>query len=853
MQIKDFSFARMKINAVRYARIFRRKLLFITGSLALITLFSCNSTKKVHTGEYLLTSNKIAYQFGSAQKAKGLTEITDIGKEGIEKFEIPQRIAPSEVLPYVKQKPNTKILIFLPFYLYLYDLPDSAKTARAKAIRDSDYIIKAQKKGWPKEKLKRKMDRRTGREWIMSQGEAPVILDTSLTQKSTEQIKSFLFNKGYFDAEVKDSIHLRGKRAEVTYTIKPGKPYTIRRVQYFSEDPRLAAKLYADSVSSKIRKNDIYDKDNIDAESDRITTSFNNDGYYYFTKQYVSYELDTNSKTHVVDVTVNIKKFAQRSPENKDSIIESNHVWYHLKRIIVQMNYDPTTAIYHATDTLLYDGLVIVSPKGQAYLKPSILKPRIFLVSGDTYRVTNRDDTYTGLSQLDEFTYISIKYTPVKDSNLDCYIQLQPRVKYSVGAEFEFTNTGGDGGIQGDISYGNSNQFNGAEKLQFKINGGLIAQQVFAAGSGNTLLNTANLGPELDLAIPRQLFPFSLFHFARKVNPQTSIKLSFNYQLRLNYYLRHVFGGSYAFDWDPVKSQHITIALLEMNVVNAGLSPNFAEQLDQYNLFFRNSFENQLITDSRISWVYNTQDQNKRQKHFGLFKITGEISGLDFYALEHFGIAHFPIDGASGSYSPLVGLPPYSQYVKGDLEWRHYFILDKNQKEKIVTRVLTGAGLPYDNSSEMPFTKSFWAGGSNDIRAWQIQTLGPGGSSSSSAVVGQIGEIKGEFNLEYRVSLIKYFGMALFIDAGNIWLLPTRANDSIKLSTFHFSGTDNFLNETAVGGGVGFRFDFNYFVFRLDLGQPMRDPSRSPSERLLTLHEYTTRKTVLNIGIGYPF
>lgn len=185
----------MKINAVPYFNIFRRHLLFATGVLTMILLFSCNSTKKLHNGEYLLSNNKIIYRFSSTQKSKGLANITDIGKEGIEKFEIPQRIAPSEVLPYVKQKPNTKILFAFPFYLYLYNLPDSANTAKAKMRRDSAYDIKARKKGWTEEKLKRKKERKTGREWIMSQGEAPVILDTSLTQKSTEQIKASCLTK----------------------------------------------------------------------------------------------------------------------------------------------------------------------------------------------------------------------------------------------------------------------------------------------------------------------------------------------------------------------------------------------------------------------------------------------------------------------------------------------------------------------------------------------------------------------------------------------------------------------------------------------------------------------------------
>jgi outer membrane protein assembly factor BamA len=825
----------------------------------IISFFSCNSTKKLHIGEYLLNSNKIIYRFGSTQKAKGLTsDITGLGKEGIEQFEIPQRIAPSEVLPYVKQKPNTRILFILPFYLYLYNIPDSANTAKAKLRRDSAYAIKAIKKGWTQEKLKRKKARATGREWIMSQGEAPVILDSSLTQKSTEQIKTFLFNKGYFNGGVKDSIHIRGKKAEVIYIIKPGKPYKIHQIEYLFEDPGLAAEILSDTANSKIRRNEVYDQDILDAERDRITTELNNAGYYYFTKQYVSYELDTNSATHLINLTVNIKKFVERDPKNKDSTIEVPHLFYRIRHVTVQMNYDPAVAIYHADDTLKYDGLTIVYPKDQILLKPNIFKPRIFITPGDVYRITNREDTYTGLSQLDEFTYVNVKYMPIKDSNyVDCYIQLLPRVKHSFGAEFEVTNTGGDGGVQGDVSYGNYNQFNGAEKLQFKLNGGLIAEQILASGGSNgniskyIPLNTVDLGPELDFAVPRPWFPFNLFHFARKVNPQSSLKLTFDYQQRPDY-LRHLLGLSYAFDYNPVKNQHFTFALFEVNFVNALLAPQFAQELDQYNLFFQNSFKNQVITDGRISWSFTTQDPTSiKQKHFFYAKVNFEFSGLIFDAFEHWHLIHLPADSGNIYYIRQF-TAPYSQYTKLDGELRQYIL--RGKKQKFVFRELLGYGLPYDNSSELPFTKSFWAGGSNDIRAWQIQTLGPGGSSqSSSAVAGQIGDVKAEANFEYRVSLIKYFGLAYFIDAGNIWLLPSKANESIPLSTIQFSGQNPAWSEVAIGTGIGFRFDFNYFVFRIDLGQPVRDPSRLPGDRMIALDKYTTRKTVLNIGIGYPF
>ncbi len=793
-----------------------------------------------------------------SQKGSGFN-IADLGKAGIEKFQIPQKIAPSEILPYVKQKPNTKILFILPFYLDLYNLPDSAKTAKVKARKDSAYKIKAAKKGWTEEKLKRKIDKRTGREWIMSQGEAPVIFDSTITRKSREQVRTFLFNKGYFDAQVKDTVHFKGKRADVTYIIKPGKPYKINSIHYTFEDSGLMAKIYADTLNCRIRRNEEYDKDNFDAEQDRITLGLNNEGYYFFSKNYVNCVCDTDGKNHLIDVTINIKKFAMRDPHNKDSIIETNHVHYTIRNVTIQMNYNPTLP-YHPGDSMMYDGLKIVWTKGPLCLKPNKFRLKIFVTPQDVYRVINKEDSYTGLSQLNEFSYISIKYEPAADSNVvDCKIQLNPVEKLSLGTEFEGTNTGGDLGVQGNISYGDYNVFKGAEQLQFRIFGGLIAQRILS-GSNSTInkyipLNTIDLGPELDLNIPRPLFPFSFFKFKRRVNPQSVLKLGFNYQQRPDY-VRHILSASYSFDWNNVKYQHITITPIELSFVNANLSTDFANTLQNYNLFLRNSFKNQVITDIRGSWLYNNQ-AGGRQKHFTYGKINAELSGLAFDFLEHFRIPftnipvmRLPINESGSYYIKQFGAP-FSQYAKIDGEYRHYWILDNLQKQKIAIRALAGAGYAYYNSTTMPFSKSFWAGGSNDIRAWQVQTLGPG-SSQSNAVVGQIGDIKMEGNFEYRVSLIKYIGLAYFVDAGNIWLAKNKATEGLPLAYFSPRGANPFWSEIAIGHGVGLRLDFTYFVIRGDIGFPLKDPVFPTGQRWLNEHE-SIRRGILNFGIGYPF
>jgi len=834
---KTCSFAGMNQCNFRLISASRRILLFLAVFVVSTFLFSsCKPTKRLGKDEYLLTRNTINYHFPK-------------GESELEQIIIPREIDKSQVSPYLRQKPNTKIFGLIPFRLYVYNMSDTVKSNIHKAKRNAKFIAKAAKKGWKDDKLKRKLGRNTGREWLMNQGEAPVKFDSSQMESSAEQIRKFLFNKGYFNARVKDSVHFRGKKAEVSFSLFPGNPYKINKIDYTFEDSTLKWRVLADTAGCLIKNGVTYDQDNLYAEGARITKNLNNSGYYYFSKGYVGYLLDTNSKTHTVDVTFTINKSVKLDPKNPTAQISSSHRWMQIRNITVEMQYDQSNAAYHAEDTVIYNGIKYVAPKGEMALKPSILAGKIFLINHDTYRIDNVDNTYTGLSQLKAFRYISIKFAEVKDSNmLDCYIQLLPFVKHSVGSELDLTYTGGDDGIQGDVSYLNNNQFKGAEQLQFKITGGFVAQKLLTSNTGQINpyipLNTIDLGPELDLSVPRPLFPLRSSWFKPRVNPQTSLKLAYNFQQRPDY-SRHILSLSYSFDYNSVPNQHFTIVPFEWSYVNANLSAEFSKLLQSYNnLFLENTFKNQAITDGRVTYTSNTQSSGKSQ--FDYLKLEGELSGLVLFALK--GPLGLKKD-AAGDYDITSDIP-YSQYIKGDIEWRHYFILDKSNR--IVIRELVGGGLPYDNSQELPFTKSFWAGGSNDIRAWQLQTLGPGGINSSD-LLGQVGDIKLEFNQEYRVSLIRFFGLGIFLDEGNIWLIKNKANEGIPLAYFQSVGKNNFLSEMAVGAGLGFRFDFTYFVFRVDLSNPLRDPSLEPGHRLIPFDRYSIKRTVLNIGIGYPF
>jgi hypothetical protein len=413
-----------------------------------------------------------------------------------------------------------------------------------------------------------------------------------------------------------------------------------------------------------------------------------------------------------------------------------------------------------------------------------------------------------------------------------------PNTRQSYVIEAVGENTGGDLGVQGDVAYENRNLGKGAEVLQVKLKGGFEAQKIVNTSANNSInqfipLNTIDIGPEIDIGIPRPWFPFNFFKYNHKANPQTIFKILYDYQDHPTYYSRNIAGLAYTFDWNNLKgTQHYSIKFPEINYVFATVYPDFQTNLiNTHNYFLENSFSNHLITDLSISRTFDDQGLTKHH-YFNFLKLSAEESGLILHNI-------YKSDTVKGFTFP------FSYYVKGEADYRHYFVLSKD--DKIVIRGLVGLGKPLGNTEELPFDKSFWSGGSNDIRAWQARSLGPG-DGQQTYLLDEIGDIKIEANQEYRFNLIKFLNLALFFDEGNIWLYNN--NPSIPNSQFLLSGPHMFLREVAWGTGIGFRFDFTYFVFRIDLGFPLHNPSLANQKLFNSQPIY---RTVPNFGIGYPF
>ena len=256
---------------------------------------------------------------------------------------------------------------------------------------------------------------------------------------------------------------------------------------------------------------------------------------------------------------------------------------------------------------------------------------------------------------------------------------------------------------------------------------------------------------------------------------------------------------------------------------------------------FFNQYTNHLILAMKYSYVFNNQNLGDR-KNFTYFRVNIEPAGNLFNLISS--VTGAPRD-SNGKYT-LFKIR-YAQYFRTDFDFRYYRPLTPHQR--LVYRLAFGIGIPYGNSTSLPFEKGFFAGGANGMRGWPVRTLGPGEFASHSAnILESVGDMWFEGNVEYRFPMYRYLNGALFTDVGNVWLL----HDNIDFPGGMFTW-NRALKSLALDAGLGLRFDFSIFVFRIDGALRLYDPARETSHRVIDLSKFQLKDINWNFGIGYPF
>ena len=720
---------------------------------------------------------------------------------------------------YLKQKPNTRIFGFWRFHLGLYNLSSKNK----------------------------------GNAWLKRIGEAPVIYDPFLKQKTILEFGRYMHNKGYYNAVVRDSTILKKNgKAEVYYYITANLPYTIHAYETVIKDDSLRQILDQSAPESLIKPNSLFDSDLLGSESQRLLKKLQNEGYYKSTKNIFYYEADSTRKGHGVDLKLVVDK--ESFSDTTDLISKKNHErytfrnFYYLNEIDVQNSlFSENAAMDGIRRDTLKIGHHIFVYKGLRKFKPGMLMNANHLADKKYYSSELVDRTYNEFFALRLFKLINIRFVEIAQRDslgnpmLDCFIQLTPSMSQSYSASIEGTNSLGNFGVAGNLGYQHKNLFRGGEILDLQF---LAAtqKQSYGVGDSATTFNSVETGIDAKITVPKYIAPFLKSNFFQYSTPQTFFNISYNYQKRPDY-TRTIARSAFGYQWKSSDYTTHRVNLLDINFVKMfALDSVFLNRIE--NLYIRSSYIDHSITAFNYSYTYSTQTQKK--SNYVVYKYDIETAGNMLYLINQaLGSSKYTSEGGTVNQYHILNTP-FAQYLKFDFEYRKAWI--DGDANGLAIRAFGGAAFAYGNSDQIPFERKFFSGGANGIRAWPIRTLGPGSyQSSPNEFPNQSGDIKLEANAEYRFKLIGPLEGAFFFDMGNIWSVKdNRSGTEFKL--------DRFYKEIALGSGLGMRYDFSYVLLRLDLGVKMHDPSLSEGARWISPGDYMKSGNInLVFGIGYPF
>ncbi len=706
-------------------------------------------------------------------------------------------------------------------------------------------------------------------------GSPPPILDSAIVDISRDQIEKYLKSKGYFNAKVKSDIKVKDKKAEVTFVANTGPAFKISKFTYQIPDSAVK-QLYLSrgDLATHVKEGMRFDDDSLSFERDQIYQVMKQNGYYDFAKPYVRFVVDSNSNDNRAKVTLLIDNPIDKTHHQKYNIGEIN--------VIIAPNSDG----YPDSVTLnkrIFKGLRYTDLSKKFRRNPIVRYN--FLRHGEQYDIRNESLTFDRLYDLNVFKNVKIDYQKAKDSSnsVNPFIQLIPQKIMSNRVEGEVPFNGGTVGFTLSNTYSNNNLFRGAERFEFQVKGGLQSR-IGQGGSIFSDIYQRDFSVSASLGVPRLMVPFFAKYITGKGGiPHTVFSTSYVYALQKDFFIRRVFLNSVTYEFVETKSKLHSVTPLNFEYRFGDLLFNAKDTAQNIkDLVNNNAYTIKLLTRKSITlgikYAYSL-NANKllTGDDFVYFRGNIDIAGNMLQAVTK--LSGIKTNPSNDEFGNILGVP-FNQYVRPEIDVRWYKGLGLDKQ--FVARLNLGVGYAYGNSVDMPFEKLFFAGGSSGVRAWQARTLGPGDYNRGKALnteelrrtlygLDQLGDMHLEANLEYRFKLVnKFFGGklkgAVFVDMGNVWNI-SKTSDTSSVGVFKLK---NLGKQIAIGTGMGFRYDVQYFVFRFDVGLKLKDPQFTGSEQWVINKflsggkafraEYDAMNTPdryrfvqYNFGIGMPF
>jgi len=811
-----------------------------------------------------------------------------------------KKTSKEEIFNQLYQHPNSQFpLVGTRLRLHLYNLAKQKADSNYHAWLDNHPKTNNTLEGL----LSKKQVNRLGESFaiagfnnfLMKTGEPPVLYDSLKTEKSLVRLKNYYFNKGFFDTKVTNSTTKTGKQKIANaYTITTGNPYLIDSIAYLISTPALKTLYEENTQRSALKQNTVFDVSNFEEERKRLTSIYRNNGAYHFQEINIRYEVDTildkKNKAHVLLIV------DQQTVKSGDTLTQVPFKIYQISKVNIFTDNVSKNKAY-VLDSIQYNGFNIYSSTKLQY-KPKALTDAIFITPESTFSDSRRVLTSRSISNLRTFNYPVIEYVedlsdPAGNTLIsNIYLTSRKRMTFNPSLDVTHSNIQ-DFGIGGSMGLLYRNVFKGAEILEFGLRG-TIGSSRQMSNPNDVFFNVTEYGADIKLTFPRFLFPIA----SNKIIPKTMLpttSMSFGFARQRNIGLdKDNFTGIINYSWYPSRKNSFSVDVANIQYVR-NTNPNnyfsvykssynslnkIAKEYDvpeEYfdangNLTIQNQGVNMFIAEALdpanplaiepddYREIRSIEERKLRLSENNLIiasNVTFNSSTRTGINDNSFYTIRAKVEGAGGLLDVVMnGVNSkeghtgkktlfdveFSQYVKTELDFVKYW--DLGRQQVVAIRLFGGLAIPYGNANSIPFSRSYYSGGSNDNRGWQSYRLGPGKSGG----INDFNEanMKLFFSTEYRFNITGKWKGAFFVDASNIW----NVFDNIEDKNHTFNGISS-LKDLAVSSGFGIRYDFSFFVFRLDMGFKTYDPSIYSKRKWFG--EFSLKESVLNVGINYPF
>jgi outer membrane protein assembly factor BamA len=779
-------------------------------------LTSCNYTKHLAQNQTLLHENKIVLKTDKPIKYKGETE--------------------SVILSLITPKANTHVfdLSFLPkFKLWKYN----HKFQYYEKTPNDTKIIK------------HKVER-------------PAVLDSNQVKHSVLFVKQYMENLGYFYAKVDYEITPHSKQsADVSYKIDAGKRYLIRNVNIISENERLGTIIKDHATESLLVKGDPYTRINCGLERDRLYKIIRNEGYFDFKSDNINFTIDTSDKAKIKsllnDPFANITTYRATSDHTTIDVnlkvAKSRDSTYgqiykiHKVKVFINSQTLPETKSLESHVNELDD---IEFHYKDLPVNRNVISRNIFIHKDDLYNSHDYEITINRLNQLGVFQIVNIQYEKVADSNglLNCIITVSMSPKLDLAGIVDVSTSDADYllGTGVGLTFRNKNLAHGANLLSMRVSYSTeFNNHINNSGHKALYQSGNNFNLTNNLTFPKFIVPFNQNIFDKKNMPYTILGANYNFIRRLKNYSIVNISGSFGYTWRETQQKNWKfnpIFLTVTQVPEKYLSDEFKAKRET-NSYLKNTFSNKVIQGENMLFEYRSKTKNTFS-NFTTMKLGLEEAGT-------------LLVGINSLYTRFTHdtIRAIAHFAKADFDIRRYL---NRRKSQWVNRMYLGVGVPIGQSKTLPYIEQFSAGGAFSNRGWKSRNLGPGHSADNNfnsgiVALDKTGDLKLEANTEFRFNMLKLFAGAInlkgaaFIDAGNIWLM--NKDSSIVGGEFN---PNYFWQDIAIGSGMGLRLDFSFFVFRIDLGFPIKQPQNLTNHGFSIDHLKFSDGT-WNLALGYPF